>query len=285
MMIQQQPFGRTGHLSTRLLFGAAAFFTAIQEDADRTMEIVLEYGINHIDTAASYGNAEVCLGPWIEKHREKFFLATKTGERSYSKAMEEIQRSLERMRTDHVDLLQLHAVIEEDERQAVLGPGGALEAALDAKRQGLIQFIGITSHSLSAPGVHLKSLEVFDFDSVLLPWNYMLSKNQIYAAQFHQLLEICREKNVAVQLIKTLLRRPWGDVPQNRSTWYQPLEEPRSIERGLSWAFSFPGTFINTPGDMALLPIVLDSAGRIDQPPSEGEMEEMLTEYEMVSLW
>ena len=284
-MVEKIPFGHTGHLSTRTLFGSAAFFTASQEQADQTMPVLFEYGVNHIDTAASYGDAEIRLGPWMEKHRQEFFLATKTGARSYQLALEEIQRSLERLRTDHVDLIQLHAVIEDHEWEEAMGPGGALEAALEARRQGMVRYIGITSHSLTAPGIHMKSLEAFDFDSVLLPWNYMLSQNPQYAAEFKVLLDVCHEKNVAVQLIKTMQRRPWDDRPHTHSTWYEPLAEQTAIDRGVHWALSFPGTFLNTPGEMSLLPMVLDAASRFEKAPTDEEMQELVQSYEMASLW
>jgi len=179
-MINKLPFGKTGHLSTRTLFGAAAFYQVTQAQADKAMEVLFEYGVNHIDTAASYGDSEIHLGPWIEKYRSHFFLASKTGERYYKEARESIHRSLERLRTDHLDLIQLHAVVEDSEWDAATGPGGALEAAIAAREEGLVSSIGITSHSLHAPAIHLKSLERFDFDSVLLPYNYMLMQNPAY---------------------------------------------------------------------------------------------------------
>jgi aryl-alcohol dehydrogenase-like predicted oxidoreductase len=284
-MIETLPFGKTGHKSTRLLFGAAAFFTASQEEADRTMETIIENRINHIDTAASYGDAEIRLGPWIENHRRDFFLATKTGQRKYQDAWDEIQRSLERLRTSQVDLIQLHAVIEEEEWEAALGPGGALEAALEAQRQGMVRFIGITSHTLSAPSIHLKSLERFDFDSVMLPWNYMLSQNAEYASQMKALVQICNEKKTAVQLIKTLQRRPWEERPRTHATWYEPVAEQHALDQALHWAMGHPGVFINTPGDMELLPRVLESAHRFEYSPSEEEMQTLMQENALLSLW
>ena len=163
-MIPKLTFGRTGHLSTRTLFGAAALGGVTQDEADQTMEVLMKYGVNHLDTAASYGEAELRLGPWIEKNRQKVFLATKTGERTYEAAKMEIHRSLQRMRTDHLDLIQLHAVIEDEEMEQVLGTGGALEAAIEAREEGIVRFIGITSHTLHAPVIHLNALKRFDFE-------------------------------------------------------------------------------------------------------------------------
>ncbi|MEJ5313819.1 MAG: aldo/keto reductase [Anaerolinea sp.] len=284
-MIEKLPFGRTGHLSTRTLFGAAAFWNVTQEEADRTMEILMQYGVNHIDTAASYGDSEIRLGPWIEKYRDQFFLATKTGERTREKAREEIHRSLERLRTDHVDLIQLHAVIEDGELEQALGPGGALEAALEAREEGLVKFIGITSHSLHAPVIHLRALERFDFDSILLPCNFMLLQNPEYAENFHRVLNLCREKNVAVQCIKTLQRRPYGDGPHTHATWYQPFDEPQAVQMAVHWALAIPGIFINTVGDIHVLPLMLEAAANPKPAPSDDEMRELMSRYEAAPLW
>jgi aryl-alcohol dehydrogenase-like predicted oxidoreductase len=284
-MITKLPFGRTGHLSTRTLFGAAALYQVTQEEADRTMEVIFKHGINHIDTAASYGDSEIRLGPWIEKHRSQFFLATKTEERSYQKAKESIQRSLERLRTDHIDLIQLHAVIEDAEMDTALGPGGALEAAIEARDQGLVRFIGITSHTLHAPVIHKNALGRFDFDSVLLPYNYMLMQNPQYAADFEALYSLCQEKNVAMQLIKTLQRRPWGDRPHHAATWYEPFKEQGRVDLATHYALAREGIFINTAGDIHVLPKVLDAASRFEKAPSEAEMQALVESAEAEPLW
>jgi len=284
-MIPKLTFGRTNHLSTRTLFGAAAFYDVTQEEADRTMEVIFQYGINHIDTAASYGDSEIHLGPWIEKHRKEFFLATKTEERTYQGAKESIHRSLERLRTDHVDMLQLHAVIEDAEMEIALGPGGALEAAIEARQQGLLRYIGITSHTLHAPVIHRQSLERFDFDSVLLPYNYMLMQNPQYIADFEALAKICKQKNVAMQLIKTLQRRPWGDRPHTSSTWYEPFTDAHSIDLAIHWALARPGVFINTAGDIHVLPKILDAAARFEKAPSDAEMQALVKMSEAEPLW
>jgi aryl-alcohol dehydrogenase-like predicted oxidoreductase len=284
-MIAQLLFGRTGHLSTRTLFGAAAFSNVTQEEADQTMEVILKYGVNHIDTAASYGQAEDRLGPWIEKHRHDFFLASKTGERTYAKAKVGIHRSLERLRTDHLDLIQLHAVVEDAEWETVTGPGGALEAAVEARNQGLVRFIGITSHTLHAPAIHKKSLERFDFDSVLLPYNYMLMQNPAYRSDFEALMKTCREKKVAVQLIKTAQRRPWGDQPHYSATWYEPFNDQESLNLAIHWALSLPGAFINTAGDIHILPMILEAASRYERAPSEEQMQALMESQATETLW
>lgn len=284
-MIPKLQFGRTGHLSTRTLFGAAAFYNVTQAEADQTMELLFQYGINHIDTAASYGDSEIRLGPWIEKHRHEFFLASKTGERTYEKARAEIRRSLERLRTDHLDLIQLHAVIEDEELEQALGPGGALEAALEAREEGLVRFIGITSHTLHAPVIHRKALERFDFDSVLLPYNFMLMQNPQYRVDFEALERICKERNVAMQLIKTAQRRPYGDGPHTHATWYQPFDDPKALTLAIHYALGREGAFINTAGDIHVLPKILEAASHFEKAPSDEEMLAMLKEQQAEPLW
>lgn len=284
-MIPKEPFGRTGHLSTRTIFGAAALGRVSQAEADRTLEVLLEYGVNHIDTAASYGEAELRIGPWLERHRRDFFLATKTEERTYQAAWDELRRSLERLRTDHVDLWQLHYLVKPEEWEVAMGPGGVLEAAIEAREQGLIRFIGVTGHDVPIAEMHLRSLARFDFDSVLLPYNYPLLQNPRYAANFERVVTVCRERNVAVQTIKSLCRRPWGDRPRRRATWYEPFEEQADIDRAVHWVLSRPGLFLNTAGDINLLPKVLDAASRFETGPTAAEMAAVAARLEMAPLF
>ena len=284
-MIARSEFGRTGHLSTRTLFGGAAVGSVDQAAADRTLDVLLEYGINHIDTAASYGDAELRIGPWMERYREDFFLATKTGERTYEKARDQIHRSLERLRVDRVDLLQLHNLVDPEEWEVAMGPGGALEAAVEAREQGLVRFIGVTGHGVPAPSTHMRSLERYEFDSVLLPCNYILMQNEQYAADFQALVEMCQERQVAVQTIKSIARRPWDDRPRTANTWYQPLAEQGAIDKAVHWVLGHPTVFLNTASDIHILPKVLDAASRFEARPSDGEMDELLAEKEMVPLW
>ena len=284
-MITTQVFGRTGHLSTRTLFGAASLGQVTQEEADRTLDVLLQNGVNHIDTAASYGDAELRIGPWMKEHRQKFFLATKTEERTYQKATEELQRSLERLRVDSVDLWQMHVLVKPEEWDIAMGPGGALEAFIEAREQGLTRFLGVTGHGLTAPAMHLRSLERFDFDSVLFPYNYILMQNPQYAADVEQLLKVCQEKQVAVQTIKSLARGPWGEQEKNRATWYQPLEEQADIDLAVHWVLSRPQLFLNTVADIHLLPNVLDAADRFQHGPSEAEMQTMANRVGMTPLF
>jgi aryl-alcohol dehydrogenase-like predicted oxidoreductase len=284
-MITQSPFGRTGHMSTRVIFGAYAVAYATQSDADRALDLLLRYGINHIDTAFSYGESELRVGPWMKQHRKDFFLATKTGERTYQKAREGIHRSLDRLQTDHVDLLQFHHLIAPDEWEVALGPGGALEAAIEAREQGLVRCIGVTGHEVTVAEMHLRSLARFDFDSVLLPCNYPIMQNPRYAANFEQVVALCQERNVAVQTIKGIQRRAWGDRTPTYGTWYEPLLEQADIDLAVGYVLGRPGLFLNSAGDLTLLPKILDAADRFEQAPSEAEMQALAARLEMSSMF
>jgi aryl-alcohol dehydrogenase-like predicted oxidoreductase len=284
-MIALQPFGHTGHESTRILFGAAAIGNVSQGEADQTMELIREHGINHIDTAASYGDAELRLGPWMETHRDEFFLATKTGERTRPEAYAEIGRSLERLRTDRLDLIQLHNLVDEDEWQTAFAPGGVLEAVVQAKEEGLVRFIGVTGHGVTVAAQHLRSLEEYPFDSVLLPYNLPMSRNPSYIADFEALVEVCAERDVAVQTIKAITRGPWGDQEPTANTWYEPLTDQEAIDIAVSWVLGRDGVFLNTVGDIHILPKVIDAAERFTQRPSEEQMGELETAFGLEPLF
>jgi aryl-alcohol dehydrogenase-like predicted oxidoreductase len=285
-MIPRQPFGRTGHESTRAIFGAAALAQVSQEEADRALERLFEFGVNHIDVAAAYGEAELRIGPWMARHRDGFFLATKTGERSYAGAREEIRRSLERLRVERLDLIQLHNLVDEDEWEEALGSDGALRAAVEAREEGLVRFIGVTGHGTRVAGMHLRSLERFEFDSVLLPYSYVAMQNAEYAGDFERLYARCREGNVAIQTIKTIARRRWpeGATP-HRTTWYEPLEEEPDIRRAVHWALARPGIFVNTASDLVLLPRILRAARSMCEAPDEAEMGEAAARLEQAPLF
>jgi aryl-alcohol dehydrogenase-like predicted oxidoreductase len=284
-MIEKAWFGRTGHESTRIIFGAAALGGVTQAEADRTMELLLEYGINHIDTAASYGESELRIGPWMPRHRKDFFLATKTGERTYQAARDEFHRSLERLQVDSVDLIQLHYLVDPEEWKVAMGRGGALEALIEAREQGLTRFIGVTGHDLVVATMHLRSLERFNFDSVLLPCNFPLMQNPQYAADFERLASVCRERNVAMQTIKGLARRPWGDKPQTRACWYEPFEEQSDVDLAVHYVLGRPGIFLNTVGDIYVLPKVLSAATRFKARPSDEQMRTLVTSREAAPLF
>ena len=284
-MIPVQPFGRTGHESTRLLFGAAAIGNVSQEEADQTMELIREHGINHIDTAASYGDAELRLGPWMETHRDEFFLATKTGERTRVEASNEIQRSLERLRTDHVDLIQLHNLVDEDEWRTAFSAGGVLEAVVEAKQDGLVRFIGVTGHGVTVARQHLRSLQEYPFDSVLLPYNFPMSRNARYVADFEELVAVCVDRGVALQTIKAITRGPWGDHEPTANTWYEPLTDQDAIDTAVGWVLGRDGVFLNTVGDTHLLPKVIDAAERFTQRPNDEQMRKLETAFGLEPLF
>jgi predicted aldo/keto reductase-like oxidoreductase len=274
-MIEQRPFGRTGHMSTCTLFGAAALSRVTQAEADQTMELLLAQGVNHIDTANSYGESEKRLGPWTGRYRDKFFLATKTEERTYQKAKEHLHRSLDLLRTDHVDLWQMHILVKPDEWEVAMRPGGALEAFIEAKEQGLARFIGVTGHYTVVGWMHKRSLERYDFDSVLLPYNYAMMQNPTYRADFEALMQLCAARNVAVQTIKSCTRGPWPTEQRSASTWYEPFTDQAEIDLAVHWVLRRPGIFLNTPGDIHVLPKVLDAASRF-QPGLQEELDPLM---------
>ena len=283
-MIPQHSFGRTGHNSTRTLFGAAALGRVTQAEADQTLDLLLQYGVNHIDVAASYGDAELRVGPWMRTYRHQFFLATKTEKRTYQGAKEELHRSLERLQVDHVDLWQMHILVNPDEWQVAMGPGGALEAFIEAREQGLVRFLGVTGHGVTIADMHRQSLERFDFDTVLLPYNYAMMQNRAYAAAFASLLTLCQERNVAVQTIKSLTRGPWGDKPRTHSTWYEPFTDQNEIDTAIHWVLNRPGIFLDTVGDIHLLPLVLDAASRFVARP-QAELDATIAQIPMEPLF
>jgi aryl-alcohol dehydrogenase-like predicted oxidoreductase len=284
-MIDKLEFGRTGHLSTRTIFGAAAFMRCSQEVADATLPLLLKHGINHIDVAASYGDAELRLGPWMERHRDDFFLATKTGERTCEAARDQIKRSLQRLRVDHVDLIQLHNLTDPDEWQTAMSPGGALEAVIEAQTQGLTRFVGVTGHGVLAPQMHMRSLERHAFDSVLLPYNFTMMQNPDYARDFEALLALCRERSVAVQTIKGITLGPWGEKEHTTSTWYEPLRDQADIDLAVSYVLGRPSVYLNTASDVTLLPRILDAAERASGTPADTTMRDLAARQAMAPLF
>ncbi len=285
MSIPKQVFGRTGHLSTRTLFGAAAFSDVTQDEADRTMQLLLDYGVNHIDTAASYGDSELRLGPWMAQYRDQFFLATKTAERTYDGAKAEFEKSLRRLRVDEVDLIQLHYLVGNDEWEVAMGAGGALEYLIEARAQGLVKYIGVTGHDVAIARMHQRSLERFDFDSVLLPYNYLMMQNPVYRSGFNEVLEICQARNVAVQTIKGITRRPYPSDKRSHATWYEPLTDQPSIDKAVHWVLGNEQVYLNTAGDIGILPKVLNAAARFAGRTPEAAMQALAAEWEMTPLF
>jgi aryl-alcohol dehydrogenase-like predicted oxidoreductase len=284
-VIAKAPFGNTGHESTRTLFGAAALGSLSQAEADPTLELLLEHDINHIDTAASYGDAELRLAPWLAQHRDRFFVATKTGQRDRAGAREEIRRSLDRLGVDRVDLLQLHNLVDVIEWETALREGGALEAAVEARDEGLVRFIGVTGHGLTVARMHLRSLARFPFDSVLLPYSYVQMRDARYASDFEALAALCVDRGVAMQTIKAITLAPWDGRKQTSATWYEPLREQDDIDLAVHWVLGRPGVFLNTAGDVTLLPKVLDAASRYESRPSDETMDELAARRNLVPLF
>lgn len=263
--IATMPFGNTGHTSTRIIFGAAAIGAMQQPKADQVLETLLEFGINHIDVAAMYGDAELRLAPILRERRDEFFLATKTRDRSRQAAAESIDASLARMEVDQIDLIQLHNLTQDDWWEEAMAPGGALEALVEARDSGKVRFLGVTGHGTRAAELHLRSLERFPFDSVLLPYNYTMMQNPQYARDFRELVTVCKERGVAVQTIKSIARRRWRDGDESKKfSWYEPIKEPEAIERAINWALHEPGVFVNTSSDATLLRIALEAASNFE---------------------
>lgn len=285
MPIPTQPFGRTGHESTRIIFGAAALGRSGPEDAARALALLDVYGINHIDTAASYGRSERLLGTLMPDHRARFFLATKTGERTREAARAQIEHSLERLHTTHVDVIQLHNLVDAEEWRTATGDGGALEAALEAREKGQVRFIGVTGHGVGAPGQHLRSLERFPFDSVLVPYNFVMMQNPAYAADFEELARTCEARGVALQTIKGITLGPWNEKEHTHNTWYEPLADPGDIAKAVHWVLGRPGTFLNTAGDLSLLPHVLAAAAELGPRPADAVMADLVRARGMAPLF
>jgi aryl-alcohol dehydrogenase-like predicted oxidoreductase len=274
--VSQEAFGRTGHRSSRTIFGAAALSQVTQAAADRTLEVLLRHGVNHIDVAASYGDAELRIAPWLKQEPKQFFLATKTGERTAKRAREELHRSLDRLVVDHVDLWQLHNLADPIEWDTALSPGGVIEAAVEARDQGLIKWIGVTGHGAQIAANHRRSLDRFDFDSVLLPYNFVTMRLPYYAENFEALTRTCAVRNVAVQTIKSIAAKPWLGREHSRTTWYEPLDAQADIDLAVWWVLGRPGVFLNTAGDIDLLPRVLDAAERFEKRPTDAQMTALL---------
>ena len=272
-MIERIAFGRTGHDSSRVLFGAAALAAMSPARCADTLARLLEHGVNHIDTAASYGDSELRVGEWMQQHRNDFFLATKTGERGAQGARESLLRSLERLQVDHVDLIQLHNLVDEREWEVALGPGGALEALIAARQEGLVRFIGVTGHGASVAARHRQSLERFEFDSVLLPCNPAMLAQPAYARDFEALLGTCRERGIAIQTMKSLARRRWPEDHEGpRYSWYEPLRDPEAVRRAVHFVLGRPGLFLNTSSDGTLLGAILEAAEQPPRPPTDDEL-------------
>jgi aryl-alcohol dehydrogenase-like predicted oxidoreductase len=285
MSIPTVPFGRTGHESTRVIFGGAALSRVSQDHADSVLDILLEHDVNHIDVAASYGDAELRVAPWLKRYPGRFFLATKTGKRSATDARDELHRSLDRLGVDHVDLWQLHNLVDPIEWDVALSPGGAIEAAVQAREEGLVRFVGVTGHGSQIAATHRRSLERFDFDSVLLPCNYLTMQSAYYRENFEALAATCRERNVAVQTIKSIAQRHWSGRQRTATTWYEPLHDPADVAVAVRWVLSRPDVFVISAGDTEALPHVLAAAEIAEPATTDAQMQEMLQRLEVAPIF
>jgi len=285
-MIDVKPFGRTGHDSSRVIFGAAALGGMRQDKADQVLEQVRQAGINHLDTAASYGESELRLAPFLSVYRPMFFLATKTGERTGAGARRELERSLARLGVDHVDMIQLHNLVEPDEWDIAHGPGGAVEALAAARDEGLVRFIGVTGHGTRIAEMHRRSLERFDFDAVLLPYNYALMRDASYRTAFESLVDLCADRRTAVQTIKSVARRRWGPEAEGpRYAWYEPLPPGDALTRAVAFVLGQPNLFLNTSSDATLLAATIEAAASVHGTPSDLEMEADLVAHDIAPLF
>lgn len=273
--VEKRRLGRLGHRSSVLIYGAAALSEVSQDVADRSIQEALDGGINHLDVAADYGDAELRLGPWIPEIRERVFLATKTGRRDRESAWREINTSLERLRTDRVDLLQLHAVGDLGELDLATGPDGALEAAVRAQEEGLVGAVGITGHGHGAPATHLEALRRYPFATVLTPLNPVLWRDPSYRADYEALVAEVRRQDAGLMTIKTVSRRNWPEgTDPTFTTWYEPYAEQARITAAASWVLAHEEvTGIPTAGDVRLLGMLLEAErNRIDPEEAERQL-------------
>jgi predicted aldo/keto reductase-like oxidoreductase len=265
--VQQRRLGRVGHRSSVLIYGAAALSEADQDTADASVQLALDAGINHFDVAASYGDAELRLGPWMPAIRERIFLATKTGLRDREAAWAQINQSLERLRTDRVDLIQVHAVGDVEDLDRVTGPGGSLEAVVRAREEGLAGAVGITGHGHQAPATHREALARFPFDTVLTPLNHVLARDPAYLADYRALVAEVQAKDAGLMIIKAVSRRNWPEPAGHPyTTWYEPFDDQPRIDAAVAWVLAHQEvTGIATPGDVRLLPLVIEAERRLPE--------------------
>lgn len=288
-MIDRRLFGRTGHASSRIIFGSAGIGAVDQPTADRLLSLLDEFGVNHLDTAAAYGDAELRLAPWIHRRRHDFFVATKTGERTADGARRSLERSLTRLGVDQVDLIQLHNLVEDAEWEVAHGPGGALEALVQARDEGLVRFIGVTGHGLRIPRMHLRSLQRFPYDSVLFPYNFPLLGDPGYRSDVEELLAVCEEQEVAVQTIKSIACRRWPDrtspEAQAGHSWYEPLRDADAVGRAIRHVLVRPTLFLDSSSEFEVLRAVLQAAEAPAPVPTAAELHDDMVLFAMAPLF
>ena len=286
MIIDKQTFGRTGHLSSQIIFGSYALSEATQAEADQVLDILLAYGVNHIDTAPMYGKAEKYIGGWMKDHRDEFFLATKSRSRSYQGAWKNLQRSLDMLQTDQIDLWQMHGLTNQAGWEKAMGPGGALEAFVEARDKGLVRYLGVTGHGNRSAAMHVQSLEHFDFDSVMLLYNYRQMQIPKFAADFEQLVQICRDCNIALQTFQSIARYPVKKEDRKCNMYfYHPLEDQNAIEISVQWAMGLENCFVITPGDIQFIAPVLKAAASYEDRPTDEQMSSLVEAYDIQPIF
>lgn len=282
--IEKLEFGKTGHKSSRVIFGGAALSEVLPAEADRVFELLLQHGVNHIDTSVTYGDSEKHIGRWMKEYRDRFFLATKIDARTYSEARVELDTSLTSLNSGQVDLLQMHELVRKSDADTFFSKDGAVKVLDEAKEKDLARFVGVTAHGFDAPKILQRCIDEYPFDSVLLPFNYYLSTHPQYRPDFDAFTRVCRERGIAVQTIKSIARGPWGKQPHTRDVWYQPLEEAEDIDRAVQFVMNFPDLFLCSVGDISLLPRVLEAASSYEHDkggPSKEEMEKMRKDLQL----
>ncbi len=271
--------GRLGYMSSAVMFGAASLGAVTQEEADESISLALKNGVNHFDTAASYGEAELRMGPWMPKVRDQIFLATKTGERSKEKAKAEILNSLKRLQVEKLDLIQLHAVCNLEDLDKCTKKGGALEAAIEAKEEGLVDAIGITGHGHLAPATHLEALKRYAFDAVLTPFNYYLYSIPEFKEDFDALAAETKKQDVALRVIKAIAKGPWKENQHKKyATWYEPFDQQKIIDACVHFVLSHDSiSAFASAGDVHLFPKIVDAVLRFGEM-TDVEAEELLSQ-------
>ncbi len=273
--MQTRRLGRTNHQSSVIIMGTAGLGKVAQDEADAAMDFMLSHGVNHIDIAPSYGEAELRVGPWMPRVRKQIFLGSKTTKRTRQEAWDEMQSTLKRLQVKNVDLYQFHAVTTFADLDAIFAPGGALEAFVEARKQGLTTYLGITGHGLDAPRIQIEALNRFDLDTVMFPLNFVLMANPQYRADVEELLAQCAKRDVGVQCIKSICKAPWGERERRWRPWYEPFDDLHMIKAAVRFALSYPITGIPCAGDNRLWPAIVDVGERLT-PMTEMEREELI---------
>lgn len=281
--MQQRMLGRTGHASSVAILGCCAFGDGDVEATGHALDAALAAGVNHLDVAPSYGLAEVAVGAHLPAIRDRVFVAAKTMERTADGARRELEHTLEHLRTDHLDLYQFHAVTSDEELDAIVAPGGALETFLAAREEGTTRYLGITGHFLDAPRVLRRALDRIPLDTVMLPLGIAHFVDPAYRRDAEALLATATERGVGVMAIKALARRPWTKPTHTYETWYEPLDEPSRVQVAVDFTLSLPITGFATPCDRRLLPIALRAA-EVSEPLDDAEREAVLLSQDLAPL-